>query len=55
MSKATVSWLCERGELPYVWVVTCIRIRPDDLDEFIALKLTVPEKGRAHRRKPVAE
>ena len=52
VSNATVYGLCERGELPYVWVVTSMRIRPDDLEEFIASKLTVPEKSRPHRRKP---
>jgi excisionase family DNA binding protein len=52
VSKAAVYALCERGELPYVWVVTSMRIRPDDLEEFIVSGLTVPEKRRAHRRKP---
>ncbi len=33
VSNATVYGLCERGELPYVWVVTAIRIRPDDLED----------------------
>jgi excisionase family DNA binding protein len=52
VSNATVYGLCERGELPYVWVVTSMRIRPRDLEEFIALKVAVPEKRRRHRRKP---
>jgi excisionase family DNA binding protein len=52
VSNATVYGLCERGELPYVWVVTSMRIRPDDLEEFVASKLTFPEKRRPHRRKP---
>jgi excisionase family DNA binding protein len=52
VSKAAVYGLCERGELPYVWVVTSMRIRPGDLGEFIASKVTVPEKRRRHRRKP---
>jgi excisionase family DNA binding protein len=55
VSNATVYGLCERGELPYVWVVTSMRIRPDDLEAFIASKLTVPEKRRSHRRKPTVE
>jgi excisionase family DNA binding protein len=52
VSSATVYGLCERGELPYVWVVTSIRIRPDDVEEFIAASRTVAEKPRSHRRKP---
>jgi excisionase family DNA binding protein len=56
VSNATVYALCERGELPYVWVVTSMRIRPRDLEEFVAARLTVPEKPRPHRRKiPPAE
>jgi excisionase family DNA binding protein len=51
VSNATVYGLCERGELPYVWVVTSIRIRPRDLEEFVAASLTIPEKPRPHRRK----
>jgi len=30
VSNATVYGLCERGELPYVWVVTSMRVRPRD-------------------------
>jgi excisionase family DNA binding protein len=51
VSNATVYGLCERGELPYVWVVTSMRIRPDDLEEFVAARLTVAEEPRPHRRK----
>jgi excisionase family DNA binding protein len=51
VSKATVYGLCERGELPYVWVATSMRIRPRDLEEFVAARLTIPEKPRRHRRK----
>jgi excisionase family DNA binding protein len=51
VSNATVYGLCERGELPYVWVVTSMRIRPDDLEAFIAAGVTVAEKPRRHRRK----
>jgi excisionase family DNA binding protein len=49
--NATVYGLCERGELPYVWVVTSMRIRPDDLEAFIAASVTVAEEPRRHRRK----
>jgi excisionase family DNA binding protein len=52
VSKATVYGLCERGELPYVWVVTSIRIRPRDLDEFLSSRLTISQQRRPHRRKP---
>ena len=51
VSNATVYGLCERGELPYVWVVTSMRIRPDDLEEFIAARIATPVKRRPHRRK----
>jgi excisionase family DNA binding protein len=51
VSNATVYGLCERGELPYVWVVTSMRIRPRDLEEFVAARLTVAEEPRRHRRK----
>jgi excisionase family DNA binding protein len=51
VSNATVYALCERGELPYVWVVTSMRIRPRDLEQFIASSVTVPEARRPHRRK----
>jgi excisionase family DNA binding protein len=40
--NATVYRLCEGGELACVWVVNAIRIRPADLEAFIA----------ASRRKP---
>jgi excisionase family DNA binding protein len=33
--NATVYRLCERGELRHVWIVNSIRIRPDDLREFL--------------------
>jgi excisionase family DNA binding protein len=55
VSNATVYGLCERGELPYVWVVTSMRIRPRDLEEFVAERLTVPEKPRPHRRRTPAQ
>jgi excisionase family DNA binding protein len=54
VSDATVYGLCERGELPYVWVVTSMRIRPRDLEEFIAGRLAISEKRRLHRRKPTS-
>jgi excisionase family DNA binding protein len=55
VSNATVYGLCERGELPYVWVVTSMRIRPDDLEEFIASRVTIAEEPRPHRRKTPSE
>ncbi|HEV7402211.1 MAG TPA: helix-turn-helix domain-containing protein [Chthoniobacteraceae bacterium] len=33
---ATVYRLCERGELPHVRIINSIRIRPDDLKDFIS-------------------
>jgi excisionase family DNA binding protein len=33
--NATVYRLCESGELPHVWIVNSIRIRPDDLKAFL--------------------
>jgi excisionase family DNA binding protein len=55
VSNATVYGLCERGELPYVWVVTSMRIRPRDLEEFIASRVTMTETRRPHRRKQPTE
>ena len=51
VSDATVYGLCERGELPYVKVVTSMKIRPRDLEEFIASRVTMTETRRPHRRK----
>ena len=51
VSNATVYGLCERGELPYVWIVNSLRIRPRDLEEFIASRVTIPEARPPHRRK----
>ncbi len=51
VSSATVYGLCERGELPYVWVVNTIRIRPRDLEDFVAARLMVPGRPRLHRRR----
>jgi excisionase family DNA binding protein len=53
--NATVYGLCERGELPYVCLVNSMRIRPRDLEEFVASRLTVAENRRPHRRKEPAE
>ena len=50
VSNATVYGLCERGELRHVWVVTSMRIRPRDLEAFVAARLTILEKRRPHRR-----
>jgi len=55
VSSATVYGLCERGELPYVWLVTSIRIRPDDLAEFVASRATRARTPRSHRRKEPSE
>ena len=44
--------LCESGELPHVRITNSIRIRPGDLEEFIAARVTIPEKPRRHRPKP---
>jgi excisionase family DNA binding protein len=55
VSNATVYGLCEPGELPYVWLVNSIRIRPRDLEEFVASRPTVAENRRPHRRKEPAE
>jgi excisionase family DNA binding protein len=43
--------LCEDGELPHVRINNSIRVRPKDLEEFIAARVTIPEKRRPHRRK----
>jgi excisionase family DNA binding protein len=55
VSNATVYGLCERGELPYVWLVNSMRIRPRDLEEFVASRVTIAENRRPHRRKEPAE
>jgi predicted DNA-binding transcriptional regulator AlpA len=54
-SNATVDGLCERGDLPYVWLVNSMRIRPHDLEEFIAARVTIAERRRPHRCKQPAE
>jgi len=38
--NATVYRLCDSGELPHVWIVNSIRIRPRDLEDFIRQRLT---------------
>lgn len=37
--NASVYRLCERGELPHVWIVNSIRIRPSDLGAFLSARL----------------
>jgi len=37
--NATVYRLCERGELPHVRVTNSIRVRPRDLEEFVAARM----------------
>ena len=51
VSHATVYGFCERGQLPYVWLVNSMRIRPRDLEEFVASRVTSPETRGPHRRK----
>jgi excisionase family DNA binding protein len=43
--------LCEDGQLPHVRINNSIRIRPKDLGEFIAARVTLSEGRRSHRRK----
>ncbi len=38
VSTATVYTLCKRGELPHVRIIDSIRIRPGDLDAFLATR-----------------
>jgi len=47
--------LCENGDLPHVRINNSIRVRPRDLQEFIASRVTTPEKRRPHRRKQPTE
>jgi excisionase family DNA binding protein len=47
--------VCESGELPHVRINNSIRVRPRDLQEFIATRLTIAEKRRLHRRKQPVE
>jgi excisionase family DNA binding protein len=53
--NATVYRLCDTGELPHVWIVNSIRVRPRDLEEFIASRMTIPEARRPHRRRGPVE
>jgi len=43
--------LCEDGDLPHVRINNSIRVRPRDLEEFVAARLTIAETRRPHRRK----
>ena len=52
VSNATVHGLCDSGKLPYVWIVNSIRIRPANVDSYVASTLTIAERPRPHRRKP---
>lgn len=47
--------LCEDGELPHVRITNSIRVRPDDLGEFIASRVAIYEARRSHRRKQSSE
>jgi excisionase family DNA binding protein len=43
--------VCETGELPHIRINNSIRVRPKDLEAFIASRVTAPDKRRPHRRK----
>jgi excisionase family DNA binding protein len=45
--NATVYRLCDSGELPHVWIVNSIRLRPRDLDEFVRQRLIGAGKPNA--------
>ena len=40
ISTATVYKICKSGELPHIRIVDAIRVRPGDLAEFVAARLT---------------
>ncbi len=44
--NATVYRLCDSGELPHVWIVNSIRIRPADLQAFLDRPAVGREPGR---------
>jgi excisionase family DNA binding protein len=44
--------VCETGELPHVRINNSIRVRPKDLEVFIASRVTVRRPTRPHRRRP---
>lgn len=39
VSNATVYRLCDSGDLPHVWIVNSIRIRPADLETFLVRQM----------------
>jgi excisionase family DNA binding protein len=41
---ATVYGICDRGELPHVRINHAIRVRPRDLEEFVATRLASTQK-----------
>jgi excisionase family DNA binding protein len=43
--------VCETGELPHARINNSIRVRPKDLEAFVASSVTVPREGRVHRHK----
>ena len=43
--------VCETGELPHVRINNSIRVRPADVEAFIASRVRVPDKRRLHRRR----
>jgi excisionase family DNA binding protein len=44
--NATVYRLCDSGELPHVWIVNSIRIRPADLQAFLDRRAGGGERGQ---------
>ena len=44
--NATVYRLCDSGDLPHVWIVNSIRIRPVDLQAFLERQAVGTEPGR---------
>jgi helix-turn-helix protein len=48
--NATVYRLCDSGELPHVWIVNSIRIRPADLEAFLQQQSVCRGPTGAHGR-----
>jgi excisionase family DNA binding protein len=47
--------LCEDGELRHVRITNSIRVRPRDLEAFMAARLLVGGKARIRKRRPNGE
>jgi len=45
LPAATVYRLCDTGELPHLWIVNSIRIRPSDLQAFLDRRAWGGERG----------